>query len=50
MKVEKKKVEKKVIIIEYFTDEMHKKIFPFQDRPGKTLKPIMKPVKFSISK
>ena len=53
MKVEKKKavIKKKVEEISlYFTDEMHKGIFPFQDRPGKTKKPITSTIKFTFSK
>lgn len=55
MKVEKKKVEKKKVVIEYFTDEMHKSIFLFQEgmrtlKATKTAKPIMQPIKFTYSK
>lgn len=53
MKAEKKKaVKKKAVVIEYFTDEMHKNIFPFQEgmKSNKSFKPVMKPIKFSFSK
>ena len=55
MKAEKKKIVKKKVVIEYFTDEMHKNIFLFQEsmrtfKPTKTTKPIMQPIKFTYSK
>jgi hypothetical protein len=44
----KKKVTKKEkkVVVEYFTDEMAKSIFLFQDKIGKGSKPFIATIKF----
>jgi hypothetical protein len=49
--MKKKEAKKKVIkkekkVVEYFTDEMAKTIFLFQDKIGKGSKPIISTIKF----
>jgi hypothetical protein len=49
MKVKDKKVKEEVII-EYFTDKMHKEIFAFQDKISKNSKPSTTTISFKTGK